>query len=332
MQQPNLPPTQSQIVATPPSALDPASPPRDPDEINLLEYTYALVTHKWWIIGFTMLGLITGYVAALIKGPTWVADALIAPKENESSKSSSAPLGTLGFLIESRLNLGKNTSIEQIMLLLDSKDFNAQLIKRYNLLPFIFRLEWPKQYKKTWDSSKSTWKSNFVQPNPLEMGSFIENRYLNYKVVEQGTLTISVKSTDSSFSAFLAQAYLDFLNDFIKTNIQNGAQENIAYLNAQLCTIADPLLRVKLQELIASEIEKGMVVSKEAFKIVDPVFCYYSFKEKVLFPIFSGIGFFFIGFFGIIIIHAIGSSKRTPDDIRLINQIKDELSFHCHHK
>ena len=51
-------------------------PSTDPDEINLLEYIYVLVKNKWWIIGLTIAGLVIGYIAALIKGPTWVAEAV----------------------------------------------------------------------------------------------------------------------------------------------------------------------------------------------------------------------------------------------------------------
>jgi len=52
----------------------------DPDEINLLEYLYALVKHKWWIIGATVLGLAIGHIAAVIKGPVYKAEVTVAPK------------------------------------------------------------------------------------------------------------------------------------------------------------------------------------------------------------------------------------------------------------
>ena len=37
----------------------------DPDEINLLEYIYAIVKHKWLILGFTILGVVGGYIAGV---------------------------------------------------------------------------------------------------------------------------------------------------------------------------------------------------------------------------------------------------------------------------
>jgi hypothetical protein len=108
--------------------LHPSAVSTNPDEINLLEYIYALVKHKWLIIGLTFLGLVAGYTAALIKGPTWVAEAVIAPREAESQKMPSfSGLGALGGIVASQLNLGGNASLEKIDLILDSREFGAEL-------------------------------------------------------------------------------------------------------------------------------------------------------------------------------------------------------------
>lgn len=125
------------------------TPQSNPDEINLLEYIYALVKHKWLIIGLMFLGLAAGYIAALIKGPTWVAEAIIAPREAESQKSPSfAGLGALGGIVASQINLGGNASLEKIDLILDSREFGAKLIDHYSLLPTIYKYQWPKVYAK----------------------------------------------------------------------------------------------------------------------------------------------------------------------------------------
>jgi LPS O-antigen subunit length determinant protein (WzzB/FepE family) len=297
----------------------------NPDEINLLEYLYILVKNKWLIIGLMISGLFTGYFAALIKGPTWVAETIIGPNESESANKSSASLGALGFLSSSKLLSGENPSMEKIMLLLDTKEFNAKLIDRFNLLPEIYRFRWPAQYKKYWDFSQKKWKNDFTKPNSLEIGSFIREQYLTHTVTKRNTLTITIRSKDSAFSATIANSYLIFLNEYIKTSTIKEAQENMAYLNTQLVSIADPLLREKVQELIATEIEKEMVVNNEVFNIFDPVYCYSDFKEKLIFPVFLGGGLLLLSFFTIIIGHAISSSKRSPEDILLINKMKAEF-------
>jgi hypothetical protein len=119
--------------------------------------------------------------------------------------------------------------------------------------------------------------------------------------------------------------YVGYLNDYIKTNAQNEAKGNVGYLDSQLVSIVDPLLREKIQGLIADEIEKEMVVSKEAFKIVDPVYLSKTFKEKKLFPLVFGFGLFFMGCLFVVFLQAIASSDKTEEDRQLIEKIKHEV-------
>jgi hypothetical protein len=46
----------------------------NPDEINLLEYIYALVKHKWLIIGFTQPGHLCGNIVSHITRLTGFAE------------------------------------------------------------------------------------------------------------------------------------------------------------------------------------------------------------------------------------------------------------------
>jgi hypothetical protein len=118
-----------------------------------------------------------------------------------------------------------------------------------------------------------------------------------------------------------------YLNDYIKTNVQNEAKGNVGYLDSQLVRIVDPLLREKIQGLIADEIEKEMVVSKEAFRIVDPVYLSKTFKEKKLFPLVFGFGLFFLSCLIVVFIHAFASSDKTEEDKDLLEKIKKELTL-----
>jgi hypothetical protein len=316
-----------------PSTLQPSNPstPRDPDEINLLEYVYVLVKNKWWIIGVAILGLVAGYITALVKGPTWVAEVMIAPHETESQKTPSlAGLGALGGLVASQLNFGGNASLDKIDLILDSREFGAKLIDRYSLLPTIYKFQWPKIYQKSWDFSGNTWKADFDQPKPLDMGDFIKSKYLKKTTNKNNTMTLLIKSRDSTFSLNLANNYIEYLNEFIKSNVQSDAHENVSYLEKQLVAISDPLLREKIQGLIANEIEKEMVVSTEAFKIVDPVYLSKTFKEKKLYPMVFCFGLFFMVCLIVVFIQAFSSADKTEEDKRLIEKIKKELMLSPH--
>lgn len=302
---------------------------RDPDEINLLEYIYVLVRHKKLIAGLTLFGLALGFIAALIKGPAWVAEAVIAPKETQSQKSSPlAGLGGLGGLMASQLDLFGNASLDKMDLILDSRDFGAKLIEKHDLLPAIYKIKWPKVYKKYWDPAQNSWKPAFEKPKPLDMGSLLRTKYLKKtRDNKKNTLLLSIRSRDSAFSINLAEKYVEYLNEYIKSDIQHEAKGNVAYLDTQLVSVVDPLLRQKILSLIADEIEKEMVVSNEAFKTIDPVYIYKKSKEKKLYPLLLGFALFFMSCLIIVFMQAFASSEKTEEDKLLIEKIKREMKL-----
>jgi flagellar basal body-associated protein FliL len=297
------------------------------DEINLLELVYILVKRKKIIIVFTLLGLILGFLAALIKGPTFISEVIIAPKENESQKTPSvAGFGALSGLVAGQLTgMFGTLSIEKIDLVLDSREFNAKLIEEYNLLNRIYKYEWPKVYKKYWDEKEGKWKDNFKKPKLMDIGNFIKSKYLKKTVNKNNTLTFKIQMRDSTFSEELANIYLKYLNEYIKTNVQNEAKENVAYLEKQLVGVSDPLLREKILGLIANEIEKQMLVSKDAFKIIDPVYRYTSYKEKKLYPVIFCVSLFLISCIFVIFSYYFFESEKTQEDKELLDKIKHEL-------
>jgi hypothetical protein len=301
------------------------SPLPDPDEINLLEYIYVLVKNKWWIIGATIIGIIAGYGLALKKGPRYITEAVIAAKESESQKSPNlSSFGAFSGLVASQLNVSANPGLDKIDLILGSRKFNAELIEKYDLLPMIYKEVMPKVYPVLYDTVKHEWKPDFKNPNMLGMGGMIKGMFLK-KEIKTGLMTIKIESKDSTFSDTLLSKYLQYLNSYIQDNVQADAKENVAYLEKQLETIADPLLREKIQGLIANELEKAMLVSKEAFRIIDPPFKYSQFKQKKLFPMVFGAGLFFMTTMLVVFGHAFASGQKTDEDRELIRKIGKNL-------
>ncbi len=297
----------------------------DPDEINLLEYIYVLVKNKWWIIGATVIGLIAGYGLALKKGPRFISEAVIAAKESENQKTPNlSSFGAFSGLVASQLNISANPGLDKIELILDSRKFNAELIEKYDLLPMVYKEAMPKLYSKVYDTLNNTWKPDFKKPVMLGMGGLIKRKFLK-KEVKASLMTIKIESKDSTFSDTLLSKYLQYLNSYIQDNVQSDAKENVSYLEKQLVTIADPLLREKIQGLIANELEKAMLVSKEAFRIIDPPFKYSQFKQKKLFPMVFGAGLFFMTTMLIVFGHAFASGQKTDEDRELIKKIRKSL-------
>lgn len=296
----------------------PAQLSQDPDEINLLEYFYVLVKNKWALIGVTILGLIGGYVAAVVKGPTYVAEALIAPREIESQGAPNlSGLGMFGGMVASQLNLGGNASLENVDLILNSRKFNAEMIEKNNLLPLI--------YAEFWDTAAQSWVEEFVTPEPLEAAGYLKSEFLEKEINKNNTMSLKISNSDSIFTYQVLSSYLTHLDTYIKRSVKQEAKENRAHLESQLIGVIDPLLRAKIQELVAKEVEKEMVVAKEAFRIIDPVFVSKQFKEKKLYPLVFAFGLFFLTTLLIVFAHALNSSDKTEEDRRYIDGIKREL-------
>lgn len=294
----------------------------DPDEINLLEYLYVLVKNKWLIIGMVILGFSIGYIAAKLKGPVFIADAVIAPKESESvNVPNLSGLGMFGGMMANQLSVGGNASLEKIELLLDGRTFNEKFVVEKNIDSILA----PTLYPTIWDTIENNWLHDTLVPRAVSVGGFVKSELLEKEISKTGTMSIKITHEDSLVAYTILTNYLDFLDSYIRETTQKDAKENRDYLEEQLINVSDPLLRASLLELIAKEVEKEMVVSKEAFRVVDDALVGKSFKEKKLYPIIFCFLFGFIAVFLVIIVHALGSGDKTEEDKGLLIGIKKEF-------
>ena len=139
-------------------------------------------------------------------------------------------------------------------------------------------------------------------------------------------MVLEVAANDSLFADTLLSMYMKYLDTYLRTSVQQEAKENRDYLEKQLLGVTDPLLRTKIQELIANEVEKMMVVSKEAFQTIDPPYVMKQFKEKKLYPLVFAFGLSFVAILLIVFHHAFTASPKTEEDRRYIDGIRKELT------
>lgn len=300
----------------------------DPDEINLLEYAYAILRGKWFIIGATLLGLMAGIGAAIHKGPSYVCEAAIAPKETETPKTPNlSSFGAFGGIMASQLNMGGNASLDKISLLLSTRQFNADLVADNNLAPFIYEKTNPDYFKKWWDPAGQKWKDGFPAPNFIGLGGSVAGHIKKdtKSPDKPNTMVLRFESKDSAFSARMLGVYISYLNEYIKKSVGSEARENVDYLNSKMVEVSDPLIREKIINMIASEMEKSMMVSKEAFKIIDPPYSYVTFKQKKLYPMVFAAGLFFLSMMLVVFRHAFVSAPKSAEDQALIHKIQREL-------
>jgi hypothetical protein len=303
--------------------------PASEDEINLLEIAYVLIKYKTLIVLFSIMGLAGGFLAARAKGPTYTSSAVIMAKESDKQSPNLGAFGALGSFAAGQLNLAGNPGLDRIEIHFDSRQFKAELIEKYDLLDDIYRLGLPKVYREHYDTTNGRWIENetFSAPTPMKAAGLLSKKFFEKEVEgKRGTMTLRVKSGDSTFTNKVIEGTLEHLNNYIRTAVQRDAKNNIDFLEQQLITIADPLLREKLQGMIASEIEKAMIISNEAFKIIDKPFCVKKHREKIIYPAAAAMGMFMITAMAVIFLYyVLGGGNTSSESRHWVKLIRREL-------
>jgi uncharacterized protein involved in exopolysaccharide biosynthesis len=91
--------------------------------------------------------------------------------------------------------------------------------------------------------------------------------------VKENTITITAEFNDPEMAAKIIEYFLVTLTDHMSSEAKRVAATNKQYLEAELGKTADPLLKQKIYELIAQQLETSMTAEvKEnfAFKVIDP--------------------------------------------------------------
>ena len=90
---------------------------------------------------------------------------------------------------------------------------------------------------------------------------------------KDNTITISIEFYDPEMAAKMVEYFLATLTDHMSSETKRVAKTNRKYLEEQLEATADPLIKQKIYNLIAQQIETSMmseVKENFAFKVIDP--------------------------------------------------------------
>ncbi|MGZ6276070.1 MAG: hypothetical protein ACXWMI_08175, partial [Syntrophales bacterium] len=154
-----------------------------------------------------------------------------------------------------------------------------KVIERYQLLPVLFYKEW--------DTEKKDWKRG-TSLNPLVYVGMRKDtgvpdvwdglRTLDSIVkvnqnIKENIIIITVDYYDPVMAAKMVEYFLTALTDHMSSEARRVATINQKYLEEQLGKTADPLIKQKIYNLIAQQLETSMMAEvKEnfAFKVIDP--------------------------------------------------------------
>lgn len=244
----------------------PQYPQFEEDEINLLDYVIVLLKHKWLIFGTVFLAGVAAVIYSLLLPNIYRSEAVIVPRQQEKSGASSAlsALGGLGGIAGELVGLGGGGDVEKFEVVLKSRDLARRMVNRYDLLPRLF--------EEAWDPVKEQWQEN---PAPTLqdaykalMGMLTISRERNSDV-----LTIQFDHEEPQFAKKMVDHYLTELSETLREQTLKDAAENQRFLKQQLEKTSDVLLKEKISELLAKEIEKETFARAQnyySFNVLDP--------------------------------------------------------------
>ncbi len=235
------------------------------DEINLLDYWNVIWKRKTLIGLMVCIAVVGTAVYSLLIPEIYQAQVVIMSISESKGNSGglSAFMQQVGEL--PGVSLPGSRSTTEIVQLLNSKILRKRLMERYKLLPVLF--------SKDWDTGKKDWKNKDDAPAIWDGLRKIEGMVKVKESIKGNTITITVDYSDPEGAAEIADLFLTALNEYMSSESKMVADTNRKYLEEQLQGTSDPLIKQKIYNLIAQQVEAAMMAGvKEnfAFKVIDP--------------------------------------------------------------
>lgn len=265
--------------------------------IHLLDLWRVIWKRRKFIALLAVSVVVATIGASLFMDNIYQARAVIIPitaKDSGGGGALSALASQFGGV--AGVSLPGSSSSSEIISLLNSNILREKVVDRHRLMPVLF-------YER-WDSRKGQWKRDEgISLNPLKwLMSLVKAagpsdpkgaggkeeegvpkmwdalRLLKEIVqvnssAKDNTIVLTVENRDPELAAKLTTYFLDTLTEHMSSEAKRVALINRTYLEQQLQATADPLIRQKIYNLIAQQLETAMMAEvKEnfAFKVIDP--------------------------------------------------------------
>ena len=171
------------------------------DEIDLLDLWEIVWRGKWFIVGFTLLCTVLGFVYAFgVATPQYRARATLKPTKQSQD------------VIVNHLNSNK---------------FHRKLIKNYDLLP--------KMYPDLWDAENHTWLVESQADIPTVDKALAAEGKFNLKVeLKEGLINITWEGSHPEYIVTTLENIIHELNSYLKDDFESEAQAQMKIIYEEL--------------------------------------------------------------------------------------------------
>lgn len=232
-------------------------------ELDLTEVVLVVWRGWRWVLAGTILSTLLGIAYALSAQEEYQATAIVAPRERQSGSAAMlSRLGGLSGLVAAEMGVGVG-NLEWLEVIAGNGDLAESVVEMHDLVKIICDDQWDHEAKR-WKTRKGA-----PVPNVRTAAQRLRRDMLSVSADQRrGVLTLSMVAPDSVLARDLAQWYLDALAVHIGNHVRNDSEANIRFLETRLKDVGDPLLREKIQAIIASEVERAMLASHSPFQVL----------------------------------------------------------------
>ena len=206
------------------------------EEINLFRIAKIVLKHKKIILAFSAATTLISLGLNLLRPNLYTSTATLMPIEKAQSPNLASMLGTMGggfSMLASQVGIGDNGATEKFVTVLQTRTMAETIISKNKLMPILF--------KDRWNHENHSWKVPVIKIIPRQSPPSMQDavRALAKSTTiksdkKSGVVSVSVTTWEPQIAAQVANAYVDELDTYLKTNALSTAKRNRLFVEGQL--------------------------------------------------------------------------------------------------
>ncbi len=311
--------------------LDPAGRdwPEKGEEINLIDLLIVVFERKRMILLASLAAGVLSLCASFLMTKFYRSEAVIMHRESESSASGviggMSGAGLLGGVLSRQLGFSEGGDRDRLLVVLRSRGLTERVVSRHDLLGAVF--------PEDWDSKKKKWKTDEAPTLQDAYEAITEDLLHVSDDVDSGAVRVAFDHPDPREALKITQLYLTELSEFMREEVLSDALQKKRYFSRQIAETTDALLKEKIYELLAREIERETLARAEryyGFVLLDPPVASDPDKEvrprRALICIASVAGAFFLALLAAFAFEYVRRARDSEDPERL-ERLRRSLRF-----
>ena len=237
------------------------------EEAVFLPQLFRMLSRYRWTVALTMFICLALAVAlAFLWQPVYRGEVVFIPAGQESETGLAALGSQFGGLASMAGLTDPSAQLkEQALAILQSDSFTQELIERENLMPLLFA--------DRWDAAKGQWLPDAEVPTLGDAFEVFEDIRRVSEDRITGIITLAVDWHDRELAARWANLLVSGINDRVRREAVEEAEESIGYLQSELEKTSAVELRMGIYRMLETQLNRIMVAnvkSEYVFDIIDP--------------------------------------------------------------